>query len=1309
MANNIIEYRTITPTTIVPTTPEIQYLTVTYLVSEDNLTIPIVANPSGIKSIIIDGGKKQIWKIPESMIQTFTTPGEHTIQFILEDDTALTSGMFNNITSVVDIQFPESITTIPEGSLYNTHIKSLIIPEGVTWNHDYFPDLEHLEVYGTLPGGAFSGNSKLKTVIVGKTGVLQGGCLAGQKTLDKVYIDGQFTSGGNFSSTTYIKELVFGENFRGSNIGGNFGGAIIDSVIVNTTQEAFDIYQVGTGANPRKIEIHSKEVYNSNSSGSGTFCSYLSELIIGNEVRDLRLSANRWFLTGCTYLNRLKLGKSLKKLEWFIQGCPNLVEINIPSNITELGEKAFYEVGTNGSLSLTFNGPIELKSNSISCGATMATLDIPIGSKLYPYFINNTCPRCIIFHDGGECLQRDIDDIFVANPGLVTLIKYCGNKPIQNFPKGGSYFSGGYYVEFDSSVNKIEDNAFQSFNYLDTVIIPKTLDYIGKYAFQGCRYLKQIQIDNKKVGDYAFYDCQSSQLKLVDIKSEIIGKYAFAHSSTGYGGSADFIFSKNLREIQEGAFKNLSLGVGHPINIYNCKIIGKQAFYYVNYSANGNYWINGLWNVEEIGEEAFYGFSYGLGGPCVLTNIKSIGKKAFYNSKITSLVLGENLQELGEEAFEECRSLSGNLTIPNSIKVIPKKCFKSCNFTSLTLSEGLVTIDDNAFTQNYNSNFKVLIIPDTVTYIGNGTFSNCSSLQKVILPKNLTYLGENAFSSMNWFYNISEYTQAGSVLVKYPNPPETVEIAEGITQIGSEAFYSSSGTSINPKYITFPSTLLYINNTAFKGCIGITEVNLPEGVISVGENAFYNCSGMTQLTLPHSLTEIKYSTFYGCSSLTELVIPSGVQKIGDNAFQGCSGLLTLFISDTVNSIGSSIGYNVFSNCSSLETIIVDQNNNTYDSRNNCNAIIETNTDTLITGCKTTIIPDTVIRIGSNAFTGCTNLTSITIPNSVTAITSGTPYGSFTNCTNLLTVNLDSNPIVSKNYSLSSSNNNICGMFGSQVTTYTLGSNVTSVGKYAFAYGRFTQLNISDSVTSIDDEAFYSCTKLTSVNIPSSVTNIHYQAFRGCSGITSISVDSNNTIYDSRDNCNAIIETATNKLMLGCTNTFPLLSTITSIGSYAFNTCPGLTTVTIPNTITDISSSAFSECTELTTLIIDSNSFISKNHTYGIYDSFGNQFINCTLGNSVTKIGNNVFQRCSKLETMVVPSTVTQIGNQAFRYCSKLTSLTIQRTTPPTLGTNALQSTSANLVIYVPAESVDTYKAASGWSTYADKIQAIDNG
>lgn len=1077
MANNIIEYRTITPTTIVPTTPEIKYLTVTYLVSEGNLTIPITINPTGIKSIIIDGGKKQTWKIPQSATQTFTTSGEHTIQFILEDDTTLTSGMFNNITSIVDIQFPESITTIPEGSLYNTKIKSLVIPEGVVWNHDSFPDLEHLEVYGTLPGGAFGGNSKLKTVIIGKTGVLQGECLGGQKTLDKVYIDGQFTSGGNFGSTTYIKELIFGENFRGSNTTGNFSGTVIDSVIVNTTQEAFDIHFLGTGANPRRIEIHSKEAYNSNSSGSESFSTSLSELIIGNEVEDLRLSANRWFLTGCTYLNRLKLGKSLKKLEWFIQGCPNLIEINIPSNITELGERAFYEVETNGSLLLTLNGPIELKSSSICCGASMATLDIPIGSKLYPHFIINTCPGCIIFHDGGECLQGDIDDIFVSGPGRVILIKYCGNKPIQNFPKKGSYFSGGYYVEFDSSVNKIEDNAFKGFENLDTVIIPKTLDYIGKYAFTECKYLKQIQIDSKKVGDYAFYDCQPSYLKLVNIKSEIIGKYAFAQSRTGYGGSENFVFSKNLREIQEGAFKNLSLGIEHPINIYNCKVIGKQAFYYVNYSASGNYSINGLQNVEEIEEEAFYGYLYGLGGPCVLTNIKSIGKKAFYNSKITSLVLGENLQKLEEQTFQECRYLSGNLTIPPFIKVIPKQCFAYCNFTSITLPEGLTTIEEEAFTYNTNTNFKTLIIPDSVEYIGRAAFDVCSGLTKIIFPSNLKYLGENAFGSMGAIYNITEYTQAGSVLIRYPNAPETVILADGITQIGDNAFY---GNSTNPKHITFPSTLLYINKSAVANCSGIQEINLPEGVVSIGNYAFENCSGVTQISIPSSLN-----------------------KIGLNAFHGCAV--------------------------SLENVSVNPNNTTYDSRDNCNALIKTSTNKLLLGSKNTIIPNSITSIGSYAFQGCTDLTNITIPSSITSMDLNSYYTPFKDCSNLTTVILDSNTVASQSF------------------------------------------------------------------------------------------------------------TTTNSLKTA----FPFV-------------------------------------------------------------------INFTFGSNVQTIGANAFSACTTLTNVIISESVSKINVSAFYNCSNLTSVTIQVITPPTLGNYVFANTSANLVIYVPAESVDTYKAASGWSTYADKIQAIDN-
>ena len=235
-------------------------------------------------------------------------------------------------------------------------------------------------------------------------------------------------------------------------------------------------------------------------------------------------------------------------------------------------------------------------------------------------------------------------------------------------------------------------------------------------------------------------------------------------------------------------------------------------------------------------------------------------------------------------------------------------------------------------------------------------------------------------------------------------------------------------------------------------------------------------------------------------------------------------MTTLSISDTVTSISSG----AFAYSRSLETIVVDQNNNTYDSRNNCNAIISTNTNVLEVGCKNTIIPDTVVTIGSKAFLGCTNLTNITIPNSITSIESnafngctgltnimipnsvtsistGIGYGSFLNCTNLLTVTIDSNPLVSASYYQTSASN-ICSQFGSQVTTYILGPHVTTIGKYAFANGEFTQITIPDSVTNIDDQAFYKCSSLKKIIIPNSVSNIEGWCFGYCRSLKSITIN-----------------------------------------------------------------------------------------------------------------------------------------------------------------------------------------------------------
>ena len=420
--------------------------------------------------------------------------------------------------------------------------------------------------------------------------------------------------------------------------------------------------------------------------------------------------------------------------------------------------------------------------------------------------------------------------------------------------------------------------------------------------------------------------------------------------------------------------------------------------------------------------------------------------------------------------------------------------------------------------------------------------------------------------------NPSKYS--GSVLIPEKVTYESVEYS--VTSIGNEAFHNSYG--------------------------GLTSVTIPNSVTTIGYRAFYNCTGLTSIAIPNSVTSIVKEAFYHCSGLTSVTIPNSVTSIGDFAFDSCSGLTSITIGNSVKSIGDF----AFDSCSGLTSITVEEGNSIYDSRDNCNAIIETGTNELVFGCQNTIIPNSVTSIGDCAFVGCSGLTSITIPN---------------------------------------------------------------------------------SVTSIGVQAFYHCFGLTSITIPNSVTSIEVGAFQACFGLTSIMVEESNSKYDSRDNCNAIIETDTNQLLFGCQNTI-IPNSVTSIEISAFQECSGLTSVTIPNSVTSIGEVAFYECSGLTSV---------------------------TIGNSVTSIGRSAFAGCSGLTSITIPNSVTSIGFSVFHGVD-LQIVVSQIENPFTIDGKSTENiptfsdnTFDNATLYVPVGTKEKYQATEGWKDFANIVEGTPTG
>ena len=250
----------------------------------------------------------------------------------------------------------------------------------------------------------------------------------------------------------------------------------------------------------------------------------------------------------------------------------------------------------------------------------------------------------------------------------------------------------------------------------------------------------------------------------------------------------------------------------------------------------------------------------------------------------------------------------------------------------------------------------------TVTEIGYGAFVSQTSvyftqLKKVIIPNSVTRIGRSAFLGCRAL--------------------ECIVLPDSIADIGEGAFRYCCKAEFKGSIPAENDGAIIINGTLIAPPQNVSTYNIPKGVTRIGDYAFSDCIGLTAITIPKGVVSIGEDAFFNCSSLTTITIPSSVTSIGRGAFAWCSGLIDIDVAE---------------------------GNTTYDSRGGCNAIIETNSNTLIAGFSISIIPPSVTKIGVSAFLGCPSLTRISIPPSVTEI----GYFAFLHCHNLTTITLPEN-------------------------------------------------------------------------------------------------------------------------------------------------------------------------------------------------------------------------------------------------------------------------------------------------------------
>ena len=643
-------------------------------------------------------------------------------------------------------------------------------------------------------------------------------------------------------------------------------------------------------------------------------------------------------------------------------------------SVAEISEKCFIDQATITQVTIP-DSVTSIGFGAFSGCNWLTSLTIP--------FINN--------HLGYMFGASSYSDNSSFIPGSLKTIIVTGGTSIASDAFSGC--SGLTSITLPNGLTSIKGSAFSGCSGLTSITIPNSVISIGSSAFSGCSGLTSITIPNglTNIESSVFFAC--SGLTSITIPGSVtsIGSSAFS----GCSGLTSITIPNSVTSIGGSVFRNCTSlenltipFVGHSSTSTGSEGVFGYIFGYETRTAQSDYGSsNSSFTTLTTGSVAnavcswtdkTYSYRVKTG---IFQWTTYYGLRSYWYYIPGSLknvtVTGGNINTA---AF--CRVQNIKVTL-NGVATIGTYAFYNGTPTSITMSESVTKIEENAFSDcsgltkvnisDLDAWFKISFSGSSTSnplYYAHHLYLNNTELTEITIPSSITKINANVL--------------AGASAIT------SVTIPDGVTSIESSAFLGCSGLTS----ITIPSSVKNIGNNAFSGCSGLTSINIPNGVTSIGSSTFYNCSNLTSITIPDSVTSIGSHAFYNCSALTSITIPSRVTSIGISVFSGCNALATLTIPFVGGSSSSNTYLGYIFGASSYS------NNSSY-VPSSLKTVVVTNSSSIpsyafygCSGLTSITIPNSVTSIGVYAFYGCSGLTSITIPSSVTSI----GYDAFENCT-----------------------------------------------------------------------------------------------------------------------------------------------------------------------------------------------------------------------------------------------------------------------------------------------------------------------